>query len=108
MAIADEPQGWGKTQLVKPRWLEFNVNSAVRVKLTGVGLAEYRRQREELNARLPPTFKGFPLTPTLDDEGYYQTAMWTLMQDFGHLCGIGKEMPFETDILLESAPATPD
>lgn len=90
------------TQHTRTNWLEFNVNSAVRVKLTDVGLAEYRRQREELNARLPPTFKGFPLAPTLDDQGYYHTAMWTLMQDFGHLCGIGMKVPFETDILLET------
>ena len=97
--IADQP-------IQKPtppeQWIAFNVNGAVRVKLTQTGVAEYRRIREEVNARLMPGAKHLQTEPKLDADGYYRDSMWSLMQDFGHLMRLGGETPFATTILLEN------
>jgi hypothetical protein len=68
----------------------MNLNDYVRVKLTDVGMAEYARIYDST-------------VPNLDDEGFYRTQFWSLMEDFGHLCGLGRPVPFETDFEVESA-----
>lgn len=84
-------------------WRDFNLNDAVRVKLTDVGLAEYRRRRMELNAfvRRRGGKGDFPTEPRLDEEGYYRTQMWDLMNTFGHLVGMGMPFPFEMPVQVE-------
>jgi hypothetical protein len=65
-------------------WMRFNTNESVRVKLTEVGLVEFKRKAEELNARLPAGVAKFPTEPRLDEDGYYTDQMWSVMNDFGH------------------------
>ena len=82
-------------------WREFNVNDTVRVKITEVGLAEYKRQAILLRGQMPPNARAtIRLTPVLDADGYWTVQLWELMQQLGHLCGNGFDLPFETTILL--------
>jgi len=106
--IANDPRQWADSpeRARPPAWAGFDVNHTVRVRLTQTGLAEYRRVREEFNAANP---KAGPLAlePKLDDEGYYSDQMWSLMRDFGHLCRLFGEPPFETTILLPADHLAP-
>jgi len=88
--MAKEPTG---------EWIAMNFNDEVRVRLTALGLQDYGRRLRELNQRLPPG-KGFSEQPRLDAEGYYRTQLWSLASDFGHLCGLGMKLPFETPMML--------
>lgn len=78
------------------KWVDFNVNDRVRVKLTDVGRTELQRQADEFNAmfRNGPRFE----IPKEDADGYSYWALWSLMQDLGALCRVGASLPFETAI----------
>jgi hypothetical protein len=76
-------------------WARIHVNSGVRVKLNAAGLAEYAKQ----GARL-----AISTEPTLDGEGYYRTSLGSLMRDFGHLIQLGREPPWEGEVLVETLP----
>jgi hypothetical protein len=36
----------------------------------------------------------------LDEDGYYRTQLWMLMGKFGHVMGMGYEIPFKLDIII--------
>lgn len=76
-------------------WHPLHLNDIVRVRLNEEGLRIYRARVEALNASLPPWAKGFPLEPRVDEEGYYRTSLWELMQDFGQHIHLGRVPPFE-------------
>jgi hypothetical protein len=78
------------------KWVDFNINDAVRVRLTKLGRMELQRQADEFNAAYP----NGPLVglPNEDGDGYSTFALWSLMQDLGALCRIGCPVPFETAI----------
>jgi hypothetical protein len=65
----------------------YNLNSSVRVKLTKAGLKHYSTR---YGVRREP-----PAQPKLDDEGYYRTELWSLMNDFGSVLYNGCEVPFD-------------
>lgn len=100
--IADDPTQWTGQAATPQAWLSLNVNDQVRVKLTDVGMAEYRRRREDFRREFPGAPSGSD-TPALDADGYYRTQLWSLMADFGHLMFCGGQVPFETAILLPAA-----
>jgi hypothetical protein len=79
------------------QYVTFNTNHTVRVKLTPIGRAELERQHEELRKSFP---KLGPWTFRVDDEGYTEFQLWSLMEQLGHLCHLGMQTPFETDIQL--------
>lgn len=103
--IVDDPKQWTRdpARPPAPRWCGLNINSQVRVKLTPTGLEEYRRIRERQNASLPPSLTRFSTEPPLDAQGFFVTSMWVLMRDFGHLCELGRPLPFGATILLAEA-----
>jgi hypothetical protein len=89
------------------KWMSFNVNNHVRVKLTSAGLAELRRQGNELRARFPKLPPYEPPKP--DADGWYRFQAWNLMQDLGHLMYLGcSDQPFETEIQLELPRSAPE
>ena len=80
------------------REIKFNVNYQVRVKLTPYGVSclykNYQRQKE--------IWEGVGLnqfTIRLDEDGYYRTQLWSLMQEFGEHIHLSRT-PFETEIIL--------
>ena len=79
----------------------ININQEVRVKLTGVGIAELKRQLEELKANYPAI--GFePMETKVDSEGYTTFQLHTLMNRLGHLLVPGGKMPFDSEIQLDN------
>lgn len=82
------------------QWIPFNINMYVRVKLKQRGLDELRRQREEAR-KLNPLLDEFS-EPKVDEEGYSKFQLWSLMEDLGHLCEMGREPPFETTIYFDA------
>lgn len=75
------------------------MNEYVYVKLNQKGLNELKRQGDELRA----TFKnlGPYEPPKVDDNGYSKFQLHDLMFRLGHLCQLGFEPPFDTDILID-------
>lgn len=78
---------------------KFNANYYVKVKLTEDGLAELKRQHDELNAYYNGRFKEFTL-PETDREGYSKFALWDLMQRLGWMMQMGTKLPFETGMIF--------
>ena len=78
--------------------LTMNMNDQVKVKLTKAGLDELRKQHEHYCPKSIP-FNA----PKVDENGYSQFQLHALMSQLGGLCTIGNsDLPFETDILIES------
>lgn len=75
----------------------MNMNEWVKVKLTESGIGELKRQHEELKV-LVPNLGRFNLN--IDDDGYCKFQLWSLMNELGHLCKLGLEPPFDTEILI--------
>jgi hypothetical protein len=86
------------TIIVAPKFIPFNVNHNVRVKLNDRGLAELKRQHDELRRRVPTLDPWKP--PATDEDGFSRFQLWDLMKSLGHLCVLGMEPPFETTIRI--------
>jgi hypothetical protein len=85
-------------------WRKFNINHNVKVKLTNVGRKIHRDQHDELYGRLRRTPGAMPFeytSPREDADGWSTWQLWVLMETFGNHMGMGAEVPFETEILVE-------
>lgn len=81
---------------------QFNCNQYVKVKLTTHGINILSAQQHELSESVIArggTGLG-PFVLRLDENGYYCTQMWMLMERFGEHMGITSKQPFDLDILL--------
>lgn len=78
---------------------DFNINEYVFVKLNKAGLAELKRQHNELKAYVPSLPKYTP--PITDSEGYSKFQAWKLMNTFGHMMRPTFEPPFDTNVKIE-------
>ena len=79
----------------------FNINYNVRVKLTEYGKRMLERDHNEFWGSRGMLDK-FPYEPYKEDEnGYVKFQLWNLMDKLGKYCGIGREMPFDTVILID-------
>jgi hypothetical protein len=77
----------------------FNINYTVKIRLTKFG-KELHKQQYFWNS--VDRLDQFPYTPPKEDEnGYCEFQMWDLMEKFGPYCGLGKEPPFDTVILID-------
>jgi len=87
-------------------WVPFNLNHYVKIKLSAVGLAEHKRLHDELYEYIISRGGKRPeyVPPKLDEEGWHQVQLWCVMQEYGHLVGMGKEPPFETTMQLQMPP----
>ena len=78
--------------------IKFNINYQVKVKLTPYGVSclyeNYQKEKEIWDKLRPNQF-----TVKLDDDGYYRTQLWTLMQELGKYVTMTKT-PFETEIIF--------
>lgn len=82
---------------------QMNMNEIVTVNLTEFGVNVLREKHygfqrwiKDRNAR--HVIKDF-IAP---ENGMYTVQMWHLFQDFGEHMGMGKEMPFHTNIALHN------
>lgn len=93
----------------------FNVNEHVRVRLTDLGRAELRRQREELIAYYDAkgatgvrAMLASDPVPAEDAAGWSEWQLWQLMSSLGPLCGNGLPLAFETTIeIIPPQPLCP-
>ena len=79
--------------------IEFNVNRYVYVKLTDIGRDELRRQHEDLRKSFP-SLKEYHAEEE-DDKGFSKWQLHDLMSRLGHMCMIGFDLPFETNIKID-------
>jgi hypothetical protein len=80
--------------------IEINLNSYCWVKLTAKGKSELERQHNEFNAAHNGVLKDY-MPPQEDSEGWSKWQIHSLMNELGHLCENGSELPFETTIRLD-------
>lgn len=69
--------------------MKVNMNDNVRVKLTDRGRQILRQNWAKY---------GVQYEIREDEDGYYQTQLWCLFQDFGKSIRIGGNLPFSTEI----------
>jgi hypothetical protein len=81
---------------------KVNFNETVKVKLTDIGVAILKRQRDEINQYIKSRgAKGLgDYEPKIDDEGYTSFQLWSLMNHFGEVMVLGSEPPFEGDMII--------
>ncbi len=84
---------------------KVNANMGVKVKLTDFGISILKEQHEKLNEFIKERggdgLGDFELR--LDEDGYYSTQLWTLMNKFGHVMTMGhNEVPFHLNIIIEN------
>lgn len=82
------------------KYFEFNINYAVKVKLTERGFQIHEKYYKELRKEY---FRLEYLKPEVDEDGYSKFQMWTLMDIFGSHIHIGsgiERLPFDTNILI--------
>ena len=85
--------------------MEFNINHTAKVKLTSYGIEVLINRHYEFEERIKnvnPAYEKKPFTLKLDEEGYYESQLWMIMETFGgDNMGISKQ-PFDSRIILES------
>lgn len=79
--------------------MKFNINETVRVKLTDFGRATLIQKAENLEKMYGFRIRKHPY-PKEDADGYSTWQMWKLMEDLGQYVGLGYQLPFETEIIL--------
>ncbi|AJD92050.1 hypothetical protein JMA_27330 [Jeotgalibacillus malaysiensis] len=81
---------------------KFNTNYPVKVKLTDYGIQVLRERHQALNQNIIDRGgKGLgEFELRLDDEGYYRTQMWMLIEKFGYPANMLLN-PFDANIILE-------
>ena len=77
--------------------IPVNLNNRVRAKLTPYGLECHRTDFERMFADYNIDYR----PPRLDAEGYLDTQLWCLMQEYGPYITIGGQLPFETVLLVQ-------
>jgi hypothetical protein len=80
-----------------PIEMKINVNDTAKVRLTQTGRDELKRQHDELYSCLPVAKPAYR-EPKEDDDGWVEFQLWNLMSRLGHLCQMGFQVPFHTEI----------
>jgi hypothetical protein len=80
----------------------FNINEAVKVRLTERGKTILKKQHDELNNQIRSRGgQGLgEYNPKVDEEGYSTFQMWCLMELLGPYMAIGFDPPFEANIII--------
>jgi hypothetical protein len=82
---------------------KINLNEYVKIKLTDKGILILKQQHDELNKQIQESGgKGTTFNLKLDERGYYEGQLWSVIQKFGKYIGICEEPPFESDIIFET------
>jgi hypothetical protein len=83
------------------KFIEFNINSHVQVKLTKLGKIKLRENHEVMEAKCGVSLPFPARIPKEDEHGWSRWRAWDLMAEFGkHIC-MGANVPFETTIRIE-------
>jgi hypothetical protein len=82
----------------------FNINYNVRVKLTEHGKKMLEQDHNDFWSAQGAggMLDKYPYEPPKEDEdGYVKFQLWSLMYQLGKYCGLGREIPFDTVILID-------
>lgn len=81
---------------------KLNINEYVKVKINDLGISILKARHDELNKMIHANGgKGLgEFELKVDEDGYAKFPLWDLMNTFGHVMGMGFEVPFETDIII--------
>jgi hypothetical protein len=79
----------------------FNINSTVKVRLTKYGKELHRKDWEDFWSSINRLDENPYEPPTPDAGGYVEFQMWDLMDTFGSHCGMCKEQPLCSVILID-------
>lgn len=90
--------------------MKFNVNDYVKVKLNEKGINIYLERNQHLRDMMSKYYNHEYVVkpPKIDEEGFTKFQMWDLMQLYGPYLGLGMDLPFETEILLEDKHGSKD
>ena len=81
--------------------MDYNVNYRVAVCLTDFGRKLLELNHERLNELLVSTGTvAEPFVLELNEDGWFETELWSLMNVFGSYMAMGKDLPFNPDIKL--------
>ena len=80
-------------------WADLNLNDVVRYKLTSRGLTIHRQIWESYSL---PSRRYSP--PKVDSDGWSETQLWCLFQDFGPYTSLGAIPCIETGIQVKTIP----
>lgn len=83
------------------KWVSFNLNDQVRVRLTEHGRSILRGQHEQLNAfviKRNPYAKPLAFTLKEDEDGWSTWQLWGLMTHFGGHIAMTLPPPFASQI----------
>lgn len=83
------------------KWMPFNLNQYVKVRLTDHGRQHHYDQWLELASNMRSWPKERYVRPKVDADGYCKWQMHDLMQIFGSKVGVGFPLMFEPQVLLE-------
>lgn len=86
--------------------VKTNVNLKIKIKLKDKGLRMLAEHNNEI-------FKDTPMmqkmhrdesyyAAKIDANGWYEMSIWEAMQVFGSGIGMGIDLPFETEVLIET------
>lgn len=79
-----------------------NLNSSIKVKLTPMGKKILQDRHDDLREHVQSVSGSDigPYSPRLDDNGYYTTQLWILMNVFGPYMTMGIEEPFDMSAIM--------
>lgn len=89
---------------------KVNVNMNVKVKLTDFGVSILKTQHDELNELIKDRGgQGIgDFYTKVDDDGYYEMQLWSLMNRFGPYMSPTQQSPFDLDIIISNGTPTED
>jgi hypothetical protein len=80
---------------------QFNINHTVKIRLTEFGKQMLERDHNDFWGSRG-IMRDHPYEPPKEDEnGYVKFQLWFLMYQLGKYCGLGRETPFDTVILID-------
>ncbi len=77
----------------------FNINDRVKVKLTDYGREIYYKWFDDFNKKVGKIVIT-PHYPKEDENGFFEAAMWSIMEVFGNHIHMGGNLPFSTTIVF--------
>tara|TARA_R110000744_G_scaffold147612_1_gene260561 strand:- start:2926 stop:3177 length:252 start_codon:yes stop_codon:yes gene_type:complete len=81
--------------------MNLNLNETALVKLTPIGVKILEERHLEL-LKSNPNYSTPFLLPNTNGDGYSKWQLWQLMSTFGEHIGMAKELPFETEVVIEN------
>lgn len=98
-SLIKSQEGDQKKMKPKERWIKFNLNHYVKVKLTNFGKTQLRKQHLELFNNLN---RYVPYKEAKEEDGWSEWQLWDLMERLGQYCHLGMaNQPFEPNIQIQ-------